>query len=546
MAFTRPLGVDPSGRPGLAIAPLRAIDWRFLLPGPVDRRFGRLVLLGGVPGVVARAMSAGLADDVVTELPGPGGADLVAAYADAPHDVPDIARAVARGGLLYLEVDRHRRGGRGTTPGRVTSMLRAAGLTPCAFYVMEPSAREPRAFIPLDEPRAMSWHRRTSYSDRAAVRIANAVRRSVVLIGGATVAALDRPYAVLAVAGDSVDSVPGVLREPEVVRRLGTSAADPKAAVMLTYGGDRALLFPFGEGSREPIGVVKVPKGEALVDRTENEQAYLVTFRETLDKSLLRAIPEPLGMVRLGRTVAVCEQFMPGASLAARAMDAAVSLDDKIGDVRLAAAWLARFHRETEVRRATIVECRTTLVDGPLEAYRHELGTPEDRPLRTRLATIADMLGDQQLAFATQHRDFAAWNVLRSGDDLAIVDWEGAREGFAALDAVHLVTTWLYSVRLSEGVQDEARCVREILDPTRDAVASVAHDALASYLRALGFDQRIVPLLIALHRIELAMRRVTQLRLQGEPMDNAPFLHEARIVRSLAVDVDRLFPAGNS
>jgi hypothetical protein len=77
-------------------------------------------------------------------------------------------------------------------------------------------------------------------------------------------------------------------------------------------------------------------------------------------------------------------------------------------------------------------------------------------------------------------------------------------------------------------------------------VASVAHDALVSYLRALGFDQRIVPLLVALHRIELAIRRVTQLRLQGEPMDNAPFLHEARIVRSLAVDVDRLFPAGNS
>jgi len=545
MAGTRPLGVDPPDQPTLAIAPLRAIDWRFLLPGPVDRRFGRLVVLGGAPGLVARATSAGLADDIVAELPGPGGADLVAAYADAPYDILDIAQAAARGGLLYLEVDRHRRGGRATTPGRVSAMLRTAGLTPFAFYVLEPSALEPRAFIPLDEPRAMSWHRRTSYSNRAAVRIANAVRRHAVLIGGATVAALDRPYAVLAVAGDSVDSVPGVLREPDVVGRLAAAQA-PKAAVMLTYGSDRTLLFPFGEGSREPLGVVKVPKDESFVDRTENEQRQLAALRDTLDDTLLRAIPEPLGMVRLGRTVAACERFMPGASLATRAMDASVSLDEKIADVRRAAEWLARFHRGTEVRRMAIREIRHSLVDDPLESYHRELGTPTDRPLRVRLAAIAESLGDHHLAIATQHRDFAAWNVLRAGDGLAVVDWEGAREGFAALDAVHLVTTWLYSVRLGDGVNDEARCVQDVLDPMRDATASVAHDALLAYLQALGLDQRLAPLLVALHRIELALRRLTQLRLHRESIDDAPFLQEARIVRLLATDVDRLFPLGTS
>ena len=545
MAGTRPLGVDPPNQPAPGIAPLRAIDWRFLLPGPVDRRFGRLAVLGGAHGLVARAMSAGIADDVVAELPGHGGADLVAAYADAPYGIPDIAGAVAGGGLLYLEVDRRRRGGRGTTPGRVSTMLRAAGLTPCAFYIMEPSSPEPRAFIPLDEPHAMNWHRRTSYSDRASVRIANAVRHHAVRIGGATVAALDRPYAVLAVAGDSTDSVPGVLREPDVVRMLA-AADEPKAAVMLTYGSDRILLFPFGPGSREPVGVVKVPKDEALVDRTENEQHHLAALRDTLDADLVRAIPEPLGIVRFGRTVAACERFMPGASLATRAMDAAVSLDEKISDVRLAAAWLARFHQRTEVRRATVHEIRNSLVDDPLDAYHRALGTPADRPLRVRLATIADSLGTQQLAIATQHRDFAAWNVLRSGDALAVVDWEGAREGCGALDAVHLVTTWLYSVRLGDGVDDETRCIHDLLDPTRDAAASVAHNALLSYLQALGLDWRLAPLLVALHRIELALRRLAQVRLHREPADETPFLQEARIVRSLAADVDRLFPLSTS
>lgn len=545
MAGARPLGVDPADAPSLAIAPLRAIDWRFLLPGPLGRRFGRLALLGGAPGLVARAVSAGLADDVVAELPEAGRADLVAAYADAPHDIPDIARAVAPGGLLYLEVDRHRRGGPATTPGRMSKRLRTEGLTPCAFYVMEPSSREPRAFIPLDEPHAMSWHRRTSYSDRAAVRLANAVRRHAVLIGGATVAALDRPYAVIAIAGDSVDPVPGVLREPEIARRLGATH-DPRSAVMLTYGSDRTLLFPFGQGSREPLGVVKVPKDEVFVDRTENEQHHASALRNTLDDDLARAIPEPLGTVRLARTVAACERFMTGASLATRAMDSAVSLDVKVADVRLAAAWLVRFHRATEVRRAPIRDLRRSLVDDPVEAYYRELGTPADQPLRVRLAAIVESLGTQAVAVATQHRDFAAWNVLRSGDDLAVVDWEGARDGFGALDAVHLVTTWLYSVRLGEGVNDEAGCVHAILDPAGDTTASVAHDVLVSYLRALGLDPRVAPLLVAVHRIELALRRLNQWQLQREPTDDAPLLQEARIVRSLAADADRLFPLGTT
>jgi hypothetical protein len=545
MAGARPLGVDPPGQRAPAIAPLRAIDWRFLLPGPPDQRFDRLVLLGGAPGLVARAMSLGLADEVVAELPEAGDADLVAAYADAPYDIPEIARAVAPGGLLYLEVDRDRRGARGTTPGRVSKMLRAAGLTACAFYVMEPSAREARAFIPLDEPRAMSWHRRTSYSDGTAVRIANAVRRHAVRIGGATVAALNRPYAVVAVGGDSADPVPGVLREQDVVHRLA-AAHEPTAAVMLTYGSDRTLFFPFGGGSREPIGVVKVPKDEAFVGRTENEQRQLTVLRDTLDTTLLGAIPEPLGIVRLGRTVAACERFMAGASLATRAMDASVSLDEKIADVRLAVAWLARFHRATEVRRAAIRDIRGSLVDDPLESYHRDLGTPADRPLRVRLAAMAESLGSQQVTMATQHRDFAAWNVLRSGEDLSIVDWEGAREGYAALDAVHLVTTWLYSVRLGEGVNDEAGCIHDILDPARDATASVAHGALVSYLKALQLEPRAIPLFVGLHRVELALRRLTQLRLQREPADDAPLLQEARIVRSLAADVDRLFPLGSS
>jgi hypothetical protein len=67
-----------------------------------------------------------------------------------------------------------------------------------------------------------------------------------------------------------------------------------------------------------------------------------------------------------------------------------------------------------------------------------------------------------------------------------------------------------------------------------------------SYLQALELHPRVIPLLVALHRIELAVRRLTQLRLQRERTDDVPFLPEARIVRSLAANVDRLFPLSTS
>jgi hypothetical protein len=546
MAGPGALGVVASGTTVPAIARLRAIDWRFLLPVPPGRAFSHLLVLGGPGGVPARAQDAGLARRVSTELSAGGSADLVAAYADAPQEIRDIARAVAREGVLYLEVDRARRGVRATTPARVAAMLRHEGLTACAFYAMEPTIDDPRAFIPLDAPRAMTWHRRTSVGDRPLVRIANAVRHSAVHVGGPTVAALDRPYAVVAVAGERDELAPGALREPAVVQALGASR-NPGTAVMLTYGGDRVLLFPFDDRSRAPVGVVKVTKAESLIDRTENEQARMHALRSTLEASLAAAIPEPLGATRVGRTMVVCERFMPGTPLAARAMDSAVALSEKIADLQMAAAWLARFHQATEIRRATLRESRTAFVDSLLASYTQALGIRDSASLTARLGSVADVLGGAQVAIATQHRDFAAWNILRSDAGLAVVDWEGAAEGVAAFDAVHLASTWLYSVRLSEGVNDEVRCVHELLDLAgRDAAASAARHTFMRYLEIVGIDQRLAPLLIALHRIELALRRETQRRLQGEPPETAMATIETRVVQSLAAQAARLFPSADA
>ena len=539
MAGTGALGAAGERTPA-DLAPLRAIDWRFLLPAAPATRFRRLAIFGGPAGTPARAALSGLADDISTD-PAVSSADVVAAYADAPQSITRIVRTVSRDGVLYLEIDRNRGGVRATTPARVEAALQEAGLRTCARYTIEPTLASPRAFIPLGVPQATSWHRRTSLGDRPAMRLANAVRQAAARVGGPTVAALDRAYAVVAVGSGCDGGAPGTLRDAEVLQRLGASTP-PAGAAMLTYGGDRVLLFPFHSAGTEPFAVVKVAKAPALFDRTQNEQAHLRSLRATLHPELANAIPDPLGVVHWPGGMAACERYISGMTVASRAMDRQRSSADKVGDLQLAMSWLARFHRATETGRATVGESREPFVDRLLDAFHREVGSRDTATLLAAIRSASATLGTATVAMTTEHRDFAAWNVIRRESDVAVVDWEGARQGFGAFDAVHLATTWLYCVRHSQGSPDEQRCVHDLLRRTApDAAGAAARDAVAWYLRALDFDIRLAPLLIVLHRIELALRRETQRRLHGDAEGDGNA--EVRIVRSLTPLADHLLAA---
>ena len=541
MAATGTLGAGSPDGSRSVVAALRSADWRFLLPVPPNTPFGRLAMLGGLPGVVARAQLLGLGGQVTDSLPGPGGAQGVVAYADAPYTIDAIAAAVAPGGTLYLEVERSRRGVR-MTPGRVEMRLRRVGLTVAGMYAVEPGVSDARAFIPLDAPRAMTWHRTMELGPSTAATFAGVVRHSVARVAGRTGAALDRSYVVVAKRDTGVSPLPWVLGQDTVARLAGWTEP-PRAAVMLSYGGDRVILFPFAADDSEPVAVVKVTRADALAQRTENEQARTRALRSLLGGALASSIPEPLGSARLGGSLVACERYVPGRTLMSRARHDALSLAEKIDDLRRAMEWLVRFHRATQVQRTPVAELVTTMIAEPLDAYAtHVSVTDDEAVLFNRVSTAASALGPLLVPIVCQHRDFAVWNVLRDGAALRVLDWEGARDGPAAADAIHLATTWLYAVRLAGGEHDEGRCVLDLL-VTRamsDAAATAAREALGWYLDELQIDRRLAPILIAAHRVELAARRAVQRRGQGESA-HSPGDPDAdvAVVRAIASEVGR-------
>lgn len=534
-----------SGASEPGAAALRTADWRFLLPTSPDAHFDHLVLLGGGPGVVQRARALRLATRITDHLPATGDAQVVVAYENASDPVGRIAAALAPSGMLYLEVDRARRGRRLATPQRVARELTRAGLSAIALYAVEPDFTGPHAFVPLGSPVALAWYHRTFFlAPTMAARIVEAVRRAAIRLAGWHGAALLRRFAVVATRGGTNGAAPGVLSNGDVARCFD-GARTARDAVVTTYGGDRVVLFPFARDHAVPLATVKVPKVATFTARTEAEQERARDVRGRVLPALAATIPEPRGTVRIGELVVACEQCAPGRSLASRARDRSCAIGAKLDDIARAMRWLADFHRATETCRAPWRDARANELDAMLREYASAFETTRDEEaLFAAVRHASDAVAHETVPIVRQHRDFAASNILRDGDDLWVIDWEGAREGPGVSDAIRLATTWLFAVRGYEGGDDEITCLRDLfiaLQPN-DAATGAARAAVLEYARAMRLDPRLQPILLVAHRVELALRRHEQHRLQEDlPADAPPVTSEIRVVRALARETPTLF-----
>lgn len=154
-------------------AVVRRADWRFLLPAGLPSRAAFLGP-GGSPG---RAALEAVCEDVVfvaSEAPPDpvdrSGFELVVAEGTDPTLVRRAASIVARGGFLYLEVDRRTASGWRTSLGRTTRRLAALGFTDVEIYWHYPSFERRRRIIHLSAMRVGIAHLRRGH-DKLPLRI---------------------------------------------------------------------------------------------------------------------------------------------------------------------------------------------------------------------------------------------------------------------------------------------------------------------------------------------------------------------------------------
>ena len=535
--------LDRDGR-----APLRAADWRFLLPHPAGGRFRRLVVLGGPAGLTGRLVESGVAEEVLRELPRDGSVDAVAAFHDAGPSYAAIAAALAPGGALYLEIARGAASRLAATPARVGRDLLRAGLAPTGAYAVGPSLFRPRVYVSLDASGALPWYLRTLFNTwTRSDAVSQAVLRAVVAAGGRRVVPLTPHFAVTAVAGSVLPGAPSVLGLPVLPPGLAGLELHPLLLTSTHHDtlSQRAVILPFTRESEQPLAVVKVSKLPALNETLESEQRTMAELRACLGPALRESIPQPLGLEQVDGLTVATESFCPGEPLQRSSSSWGARLATKLDDLRVAADWLAEFHRETEERRAPWGAAEhTRLLDEPFAAYVSVFGVSEaEAGLFERARRHASTLDGTALPIVLRKPDFFGSNVIRSGDRLAVVDWENPQPGPALCDLLRFVAPWSDAVRhvpLERSIDMFRRIT--FAPPGADPVADAVRRAIDRYVARLEMDPRLEPLLLVHTWVDRAIHHFEkEVRQGGRPPDPRVGNRHVARVEVLAEHAPRLF-----
>jgi hypothetical protein len=504
------------------VTALRRADWRFLLPAAPGGRYRHLVLLGGPSALAGLLREEELAERIDT---GPAaGADLVVAMADCAATPAELAGYLAPDGVLYREIDRRRLGTLTMTPARLSKRLRAARLRPIWSHWIIPDLAHARRYLPLDHADALRWyfdtlHPAGSLAGAVAAAAGNRLGRG----DAAGLAAAAPVFSITASRGDPAPTTIAALQLP--LMPAAWRAAETRVA-MLTSGqddGSRVVLLPFTPTGTGPEGVVKVSRTERFNAHTEREQATLATIRSTLPADLQATIPEPRGSARLGRSLVALESYAPGAAMVRAIGRRGEPLSRSIEELRAAADWLVRFHRDTVRGPVAWSAVAAERILERLTAFGARFAGPADTRLVDRAAELARAMVGARLPTVLVHNDYGPWNVHRAGDRITVIDWElgpdeTARRGPALVDLIYFATEWHLRVRRLRGRRAELRGFRELFLQPTGAAARAARQAFEDYIRRVEVDPRFFPLLVVVTWVERALDRTDrQLTAAGSP-----------------------------
>ncbi|HEX6104362.1 MAG TPA: phosphotransferase [Gemmatimonadales bacterium] len=536
-----------TGAPGGPRAPLRAADWRFLLPLPRDRCFEHLVLLGASEGLAARLADLRLARRVSDAIPSEPSADAMVVLHRSPAEPAELVRGLAPGGALYWEVNRRSLRHLGSTPARLCSALLAVGLSPTGVYAVGPSVLRPRVYLPLDAGGALRWYVSTLYNPWT--RWLSLAETALKMLTGLDAGRFGRiaPDLALTAAAGPGPAAPSML---ELAIRPAETSHGKLRPLMLTSThqetlSQRIVVLPFSPRGTQPVAVVKVSKSAALNATIEAERSTLAQVRRLLDPAMQRTIPAPMHLHRVGDLSVSTETYLPGESLQRASYRRGRSLEARLEELRLAAGWLAEFHRQTTSRRCRWDEPELSeYLLGPIERYRRCFGVTGREE---RLFAAAERYGREvtgaPLAIVLRKPDFFGSNVVRSGDTLSVVDWESSHPGPPLCDLLRFVVPWVDAVSRRGSGRTLENFRRLFFGSGRgDPLVRGVHAVIAEYMERLAVERSLFPVLLLYTWLERALHHAGKQQLQGDvPRDRRAGNRHVGRVEVLAEHAASLF-----
>jgi hypothetical protein len=440
-----------------------------------------------------RACELGLAPVVVGAVDGTA-ADLMMI---SPTDDLSVIEHLAENGVVCCQVDRRR--SPLLTPARLARRMRDADLEPQGVWAVRPGLERAESYVPLDRSAPLPWYLATQYRASSRMqRFAASGLRAFVGRDGRRFARFAPLYVMVAARPD------------------GDAPASGKAGsvLVLTDSGDRATCLRFDAGDRAPRVVTKVPKSEAFVERTCLEQSAMVDLHGQLSTDLAAALPQPLGLTPWGGVVASRESVVPGVSVAKRCRSGRRHARGARHDLAAGGEWLARFQDATRVDAYDVIGEVRALCD----RYIDRFGDPGSGMVSSVWSAVRDL---PPIPGVIRHPDFNVWNLVRDGDRIHVIDWEGAAPGPPLCDLVQFTVHWHeYVTRRRPRMPDEEGMRALLVERARTAPADGAvADVFDGYMRRLAIPDQWFEVLAVTAWVERALRRERQMVDAGSPRD---------------------------
>lgn len=239
----------------------------------------------------------------------------------------------------------------------------------------------------------------------------------------------------------------------DVVARGQLDAAPYRFVHLTSMWEGRAVLVVFASGRAHPDLILKVDRSSAGARRLEQEHAALRWLVE--GQVAPGAVPAPIGLFEHRGATVLAQRAVPGTPLTTlirqRMRLSARRLER---DHAAALRWLDRFRSPT--LREPDPTSATPDADA-VELAAQLLPTDELWAQRAidRLDRAVDVVGAIRSPVSWSHGDLGPSNMLLSGDQIGVVDWEGAhREAPAVNDVVIMLHHYARAVcrRRASGV----------------------------------------------------------------------------------------------
>jgi hypothetical protein len=463
---------------------LRRADWRFLLADPEPAN--SICFAGGLLADAVRLVSENTVHGAEYGEDCDGCFDLAVVSDPSTVTLQTAWRALRPGGALYGEWNNPLAASR----ARVMRQLETIGFTaPACYWPSSPPEREAAgAWLPLAARGALRYYAHSrNIANGGAYKAVQHTKWSL----WQAIARLGVAMPLCGVAYKPIqgtEPVDTLQRLRQEWQTLDLGALPTQLHWLLLTGGvrsiNKAVGLVFAEDEREPRLAVKMARVPDSLPALAHEATVLRTVHEQ-PRGHMAGVPEVLfssSDARLGETALtgtpVWTQLSRSnfADLAMRATRWQVELAGDTTRVARAAWW----DRLVASRVAWFGDAYQSAVDG--------------QQLR-RTAQLLETLPD--LPLVCEQRDFSPWNVLLNGQDLVVLDWEGAElHGLPMLDLVYFLTYLaLFVERVpvhgTIDVEQVRRVYRATLDPHYE-LGNVVQSCLAEYARRLQLPTGLV------------------------------------------------------